>query len=325
MPVDEEPDKVVESQDDQHVPRHTISSAQGSTKSQTHRLGILQLGWYAHEKKAPQKIQQLMTADDAIRVPGIIPLLARASERDPSVASTYLCHPCVEYITKQKGEGSFCGYRNTQMLVSYILGSNNIYANTFPEGIPSILRLQELIEDAWDRGINSEGRLETGGIIGTRKHIGTPDVQALFQGLGIPCQVGRYVTTSSSSVLSLKSRSKGTSALDLLLDYVEDYFKTRRIEGHTNKIYVTNAPPIYLQRPHHSLTIIGIESRSDGKRNLLVLDPAVRPSEKDIRVAETLSRGKTVHESTKIAAYRKGKWDLGLFKEFETLSLDVTG
>ena len=61
------------------------------------------------------------------------------------------------------------------MLVSYIQGAGGVGCERFDKN-PSIRRLQELIEDAWDRGINEEARAETGGIIGTRKYIGTPEV-----------------------------------------------------------------------------------------------------------------------------------------------------
>ena len=42
--------------------------------------------------------------------------------------------------------------------------------------IPTIFDIQEYIETAWDLGFNTQGRIETGGIRGTRKYIGTPDV-----------------------------------------------------------------------------------------------------------------------------------------------------
>lgn len=42
--------------------------------------------------------------------------------------------------------------------------------------IPTIFEIQDWIEEAWDFGINAAGRVETGGIKGTRKYIGTPDV-----------------------------------------------------------------------------------------------------------------------------------------------------
>lgn len=39
-----------------------------------------------------------------------------------------------------------------------------------------MLELQDMIERAWDMGFNSHGRIVTGGIRGTRKHIGTSEV-----------------------------------------------------------------------------------------------------------------------------------------------------
>lgn len=332
MSTDEVSDKEGESIGDQAVLSQEGSQSQGEkqTRNRVKRLGILQLGWHAHEKNAPGRIQQLMITDDAIRIPSIIPLLEYASQRDQSVKMTYLCHPGVEYITKQKGEGSFCGYRNMQMMISYVVESDNPHAAAVNNEIPSISRLQDLIEDAWDQGINSDGRVETGGIRGTRKHVGTPEVQALFKGLGISCSVGRYVSSSSSSwsAKKLQGSKSNRNALDLLLDYVENYFKTRdntsnKSNGASN-VHVTRIPPIYLQRPHHSITIVGIEVGKDGKRNLLVFDPAVKPSEKDMAVAESLRKGVKATESIKIAAYRRGKWDLGLYKEFETLCLDIS-
>ena len=59
---------------------------------------------------------------------------------------------------------------------SYITKSRTLGCEKFPQGVPSILELQDMIERAWDMGFNSTGRTETGGIKGTRKFIGTPEV-----------------------------------------------------------------------------------------------------------------------------------------------------
>jgi hypothetical protein len=72
--------------------------------------------------------------------------------------------------------GGFCGYRNIQMMTSYIISSQSPGHEVFKGRIPSIFRIQDYIENAWDLGINAQGRIETGGIRGTRKYIGTPDV-----------------------------------------------------------------------------------------------------------------------------------------------------
>lgn len=65
------------------------------------------------------------------------------------------------------------------MLVSYIIGAGASGVERFSDSIPTIFQIQGLIEAAWDQGINAQGRIETGGIRGTRKYIGTPEVQAL--------------------------------------------------------------------------------------------------------------------------------------------------
>jgi len=73
--------------------------------------------------------------------------------------------------------GGFCGYRNIQMISSYIIAAEYHGHEVFEGKIPTIFEIQDHIENAWDNGINANGRVETGGIRGTRKYIGTPDVR----------------------------------------------------------------------------------------------------------------------------------------------------
>jgi hypothetical protein len=72
--------------------------------------------------------------------------------------------------------GGFCGYRNIQMLTSNIIAAKTQGSHHFGPTPPSIFQIQDLIENAWDMGINAQGRAETGGVKGTRKYIGTPEV-----------------------------------------------------------------------------------------------------------------------------------------------------
>jgi hypothetical protein len=72
--------------------------------------------------------------------------------------------------------GGFCGYRNIQMMSSYIIHAKSKGHEHLGDAIPSVFQIQDYIETAWDSGINAQGRLETGGIRGTRKYIGTPEV-----------------------------------------------------------------------------------------------------------------------------------------------------
>jgi zinc finger-containing ubiquitin peptidase 1 len=106
----------------------------------------------------------------------IIPVLAQLCTQDRAISKVFLCHPATKHIFKTPKEGGFCGYRNIQMMVSFLQGTKFPGNEHFPGRTPSIIRLQDMIESAWDRGFNSTGRIETGGIRGTRKYIGTPEV-----------------------------------------------------------------------------------------------------------------------------------------------------
>lgn len=106
----------------------------------------------------------------------LIPVLARLCEQDKSVQRAFFCSPKVRHICKMRREGGFCGYRNIQMMVSWLKKSGGFGHEHFPNKGPTILELQDMIESAWDMGFNSSGRVETGGIKDTRKFIGTPEV-----------------------------------------------------------------------------------------------------------------------------------------------------
>jgi hypothetical protein len=118
--------------------------------------------------------------------PGIIPILAQLSALDRSVKEAYYCHPSTVHVGKTPREGGFCGYRNIQMVLSYIQGAKAQGHEEFPGRTPGILTLQDLIENAWDKGINSIGRIQTGGIRDTRKYIGTPEVSLLWTAVCSP-------------------------------------------------------------------------------------------------------------------------------------------
>ena len=108
--------------------------------------------------------------------PHLIPALAGLCEKDYSVKQAFLCGLGVRHVFKLPKEGGFCGYRNIQMMVTYIQDARVDGHEQFPGRVPSIVTLQDMIEQAWDLGFNSTGRTETGGIRGTRKYIGTPEV-----------------------------------------------------------------------------------------------------------------------------------------------------
>ena len=110
--------------------------------------------------------------------PRLIPLLKKLSETDPRVKEAYFCNAQVQHVSKDRREGNhFCGYRNIQIQVSYIAHASSSIPDTIAN-IPSVVQLQEMIEEAWDHDFNPNGRLQTGGIRNTRKHIGTQEASS---------------------------------------------------------------------------------------------------------------------------------------------------
>ncbi|KAL3425624.1 peptidase family C78 [Phlyctema vagabunda] len=303
--------------------------ASSSSKTARRKLGKAELGPYYNEKQMPPWLVKLLETEDGAtkfvnRLEGdgrtrkvkvcenqqsdIIPVIKQLLVQDPLTEYAYLCHPSVKHVSKLKKEGGFCGYRNIQMAASYILGVKSQGHEHFNGHMPTIFEIQEWIETAWDLGINASGRIETGGIRGTRKYIGTPEAQAMFVSLGIACDAQAFRT----------SKTNGLPADVALLRAVETYFSTGR-RGRFETVNCTDLPPLYYQQPGHSMTIIGFEQKRDGSKNLLVFDPMFHDASS---VTKHIDRTFT-HKSPAdlLKAYRRGTKYLKKYKEFETLRL----
>ncbi len=201
--------------------------------------------------------------------------------------------------------GGFCGYRNIQTMVSYVVGAKFTGHELFGKTLPSVFDIQNLIENAWDMGINPRGRIETGGIRLTRKYIGTPEAVAMFHSLKIPVSVSAF-----------KHKSAGR-ARDLLLRDIEEYFRKGNYQP-GEKIRTTTLPPIYWQHPGHSLTIVGIEKTHAGETNLLVFDPIFRDGS---TIARLVGRRNIEYHfpDQLLKPYRRGPRYLSRFRAFEVL------
>ena len=138
--------------------------------------------------------------------------------------------------------------------------------------------------------------------------------QALFRSLKIPCKADRFEDIKG-----------GAKAYEQLLDSVEHNFSnsiTTSVLGSSPRIQSTGLPPLYLQRPGHSMTVIGIEKRKDGSRTLLVFDPAYNPSKEMLRILAHDSTTNGIELSVAlIKPYRRGKKYLERYHAFETLRL----
>ncbi|EHA57034.1 hypothetical protein MCOR27_009683 [Pyricularia oryzae] len=269
------------------------------------RLGKAELGKYAHEQTMPAWLVSHLRKGKEVRAEGVLPVLEQLLEQSATTKYAYLCHPEVEHVSKLKREGGFCGYRNIQMMVSYI------NAVSFPghqhfDGLPSVFRIQDLIENAWDKGINAQGRVETGGVKGTRKYIGTPEAQAVLCSLEIPCEAQGF-----------KNREPGRSEARLMQE-VERYFQSGDFNPEY-KVRRTKMPPIYFQHAGHSMTIVGFEKLKSGLTNLLVFDPMFRDSSAILKLVGRQFEYKFPDLALK--PYRRGNKYLKKYREFELLKL----
>ncbi|KAI9891294.1 MAG: hypothetical protein M1814_002807 [Vezdaea aestivalis] len=309
----------------------TQPTRRGSELSQAKvaRLGKKSLGPYAYEAQMPHWLMEQLRRGGKVTVtrkygPDGAPeervsisnettetllVIAKLSDLDPEVTRAYFCHPGVVHVSKQAREGSFCGYRNIQMMISYIQASQCRGSEAFPERIPGVLELQDIIENAWSVGINSASMIETGGIKGTRKYIGTPEAQATFIYHKIGCEVKGFIDT------------KDKLAYIRVLDTVEDYFRSGCL-NRQERICKTWLPPLYFQFPGkrgHSLTIIGFERRGKS-RNLVVFDPSYNPP-KGIRDHAGRSDFEHPNPHKPLLLYRKTEDFLKKYKAFEILQL----
>ena len=138
--------------------------------------------------------------------------------------------------------------------------------------------------------------------------------QALFSSLKIPCKADRFQDIKG-----------GARAEEQLLDSVEHYFSTSvttSLPRNSTKVQNTGLPPMYLQRPRHSMTIVGFEKRKDGSRSLLVFDPAYNPSREMLRLLSLASSASSIeHSVSLIKPYRRGTKYFKRYHAFETLHL----
>lgn len=290
------------------------------------RLGKRELGPHAFERAMPSEVRHRLLNDALPRFTnklgrdgklvreavvdnetlGLIPVLADICSGDPTTQTTYFCHPGVKHIHKLNCDGNFCGFWNIQVLISF-LQANGVLRDL--RRMPDILQIQDAIEQAWDNGICSYGRTETGGIRGTRKWIGTSEAVAYFTQIGI-----------SVEALTFQDDEDGSGGLAVvgLLDHVEAYFMSG-IEAAIShgSSHITQLAPIYFQRLGHSMTIVGLERKRDGSRNLLVLDSSFGTSEPVRRLLG--GRKSYAAVDTLMRAYRRSDQSLARWEEFEII------
>lgn len=140
-----------------------------------------ELGPHAFEDRMPDSIVAILAAEcETNEVRGVLSNIVRLLKYDRNVEVAYLCTESAVQVCKLANEGGhFCGYRNIQMLLLALPESDrsvSVDTSLLMKQKLAIPQLQDLIEEAWDSGHNAHGRVQTGGIGGTRKHIGASEV-----------------------------------------------------------------------------------------------------------------------------------------------------
>ncbi|XP_037047580.1 zinc finger-containing ubiquitin peptidase 1-like isoform X2 [Bradysia coprophila] len=196
----------------------------------------------------------------------VAPRVLSLSSSAPGVIKSLLCSSVDHYGSSYGDKGWGCGYRNLQMLLSSLLQNTTyneaIYSAWGTHGpsrtaMPSISRLQKMVEAAWTRGFDVQGSEQLGcKLHNTRKWIGATEVVTVLSWLRIHCQLIDFHRPTSPD-------GRHTS----LFNWVLKYFSESK--NHT--------PPLYLQHQGHSRTIIGIEQRTNHELTLLILDPSHGP------------------------------------------------
>ena len=109
-----------------------------------------------------------------------------------------------------------------------------------------------------------------------------------------------------------------------LLLAVGEYFSSDPSILDDQKLHMTSKPPVYFQHHGHSMTIVGIEVRTNRTLNLIVFDPMFKPSAGIMRLRSygdirSTTSFKIKNPEKLLKAHRRGEAYLAKYKDFELL------
>ncbi|XP_052809792.1 zinc finger-containing ubiquitin peptidase 1-like [Mya arenaria] len=212
-----------------------------------------------HERKIGFKYADSRGIDDGNScTKGVIQRL-QEYYRTPThgVSKAYLCTSVDHYAGSFGDKGYGCGYRNFQMLLSSLITDSTYCRVLFNDRplMPSITKIQQLIEAAWEKGYDKQGREQLAGrVLNTEKWIGATEIVATLSSLKVRCRLLDFHNPSGTGGTHPK-----------LFEWVKTYFEKGGFK-----------PPLYLQHQGHSRTIVGIEELKDKRLRLLIFDPSMR-------------------------------------------------
>ncbi|KAG9329016.1 hypothetical protein JZ751_008452 [Albula glossodonta] len=137
--------------------------------------------------------------------------------------------------------------------------------------IPSLPRVQALMEKAWREGLDPQGASHfSHKLQGTRAWIGATEIYSLFTSLGVRARIMDFHQPTGPG-----------NTHPRLFEWVKQYFAMSDSRGARlpPRVVQTTLPPIYLQHQGHSRTIVGVEQRKNGSLCLLIFDPGCSPGD----------------------------------------------
>ncbi|GAB6032478.1 hypothetical protein CHUAL_011109 [Chamberlinius hualienensis] len=236
---------------------------QGSFKDQS--ITNMQRAVYAGEmsvadyynRQMDLRASEISGVDDGYScTKGLIPKIRTYSVNSNNVSNVWLCTTVDHYASTYGDKGWGCGYRNIQMMLSSLMHHTGYNEKLFmgKNVIPSISKLQELLELAWRTGFDRQGCEQLGGkLYNTRKWIGATEVVTFLSYFRIRCHLLDF------------HRATGVEGTHPeLFQWVLEYFQKQE----------DFIAPLYLQHQGHSRTIVGVEQLKDGGHRLLIFDPS---------------------------------------------------
>ncbi|XP_048881084.1 zinc finger-containing ubiquitin peptidase 1 [Brienomyrus brachyistius] len=220
-----------------------------------------------HRKKSEMMESLASGIDDCkTRTTGVMSALYKHYVRQGhDIVHVWLSAETDHFSCSEGDRGWGCGYRNYQMLQSS-LQNMELYAPCVTVGrVPNIPRVQALIEEAWQQGVDPQGASQfSNSLKGTRAWIGATEIFSLLTSLGIRAHIVDFPQPSGA---------KNTHPH--LFEWVKKYFSCSASRGAKlpPRVVKTTQPPLYLQHQGHSRSIVGIEQRRNGSLCLLLFDP----------------------------------------------------
>ncbi|KAG9342757.1 hypothetical protein JZ751_015620 [Albula glossodonta] len=226
-----------------------------------------------HRKRAEIMESLASGVDDGrTRTSGVIGSLCQYYQREGNdVVHIWLSAETDHYSSGEGDRGWGCGYRNFQMLLSS-LHKMEAYRGCGTNGaIPSLPRVQALMEKAWREGLDPQGASHfSHKLQGTRAWIGATEIYSLFTSLGVRARIMDFHQPTGPG-----------NTHPRLFEWVKQYFAMSDSRGARlpPRVVQTTLPPIYLQHQGHSRTIVGVEQRKNGSLCLLIFDPGCSPGD----------------------------------------------